>query len=728
MDVVCDHCKTEYEFDDALVSERGTTVKCTNCGHQFKIFRPASEAEVGRVWNLRRPDGTVIPFDSLAVLQKWIVEGRVSKMDEIARPGDPWKPLGAIAELETFFTNAEARAQSVPSRGVPRTPSAGRSLPPLQRAPTPASGVANKVIPSRVPPPAPSATTSGNTVRSAAPPPAPRTAPLPRAPGGTTPGFPVPRPTGVPADLPPRAAAHEPPAVPPPPREESPEPPRAKATEAEVPGLRDAPPPSPRTAERDDDVPTTTMGGEDFSPPRATPRRGGMLAGLAIGLVLAGGAGLAAWKSGVLGGQQGTPAETASPPRARAEDIANILTRARGHTRATYDDAVEGLTRLLGANPRDAAVLAARAQVLAAWAEMERDHAADLDRRAARAADGAGLRAEAALLRRESAQRIERARADLAGAAATLPDVSSAMRGDVEALLMDATRVVGARDDARRYAAMVRARGERAASQDVLLALSARDEGDATGAISALQAAIARQDDVRGRLALARLLLAQGDVGGARTQLDAVTSRGPGHEDAAALASLIEVADAGVAPPSPGPAPSLPAAVAVAPAVTDAGAPPRPATTPAPVAAGAGYDRLVAEGDRLQNDGRTAAAEERYRAALAARPNGAEALTGLGYVEIDRRSYGGAISRFRQALQSNPNFSDAYIGLGEAYASQSRYAQALEAYNRYLEVNPGGSRASMARRQIESLQDRVRHANEGPAPGAEGPSGEPESP
>ena len=40
MDVQCERCKTEYEFDDALVSGRGTTVRCTNCGHQFKVRGP----------------------------------------------------------------------------------------------------------------------------------------------------------------------------------------------------------------------------------------------------------------------------------------------------------------------------------------------------------------------------------------------------------------------------------------------------------------------------------------------------------------------------------------------------------------------------------------------------------------------------------------------------------------------------------------------------------------
>ena len=37
MDVRCERCNTEYEFDDALVSERGTTVKCTNCGTCFEV-------------------------------------------------------------------------------------------------------------------------------------------------------------------------------------------------------------------------------------------------------------------------------------------------------------------------------------------------------------------------------------------------------------------------------------------------------------------------------------------------------------------------------------------------------------------------------------------------------------------------------------------------------------------------------------------------------------------
>ncbi|MBK8691285.1 MAG: tetratricopeptide repeat protein [Deltaproteobacteria bacterium] len=122
------------------------------------------------------------------------------------------------------------------------------------------------------------------------------------------------------------------------------------------------------------------------------------------------------------------------------------------------------------------------------------------------------------------------------------------------------------------------------------------------------------------------------------------------------------------------------------------------------------YDRLVRDGDLLQHAGRTALARERYQQALAVRATGSEALTGLGFVELDQNSVSAAISRFRQALASNPRYSEAYIGLGEAYSHQRSYGQAVQAYQQYLAINPGGSRSEMARRQIESLQERISAA------------------
>ena len=48
MDVTCDRCGTEYEFEEPLVSTRGTTVKCTDCGHLFKVYRPQAPADALR--------------------------------------------------------------------------------------------------------------------------------------------------------------------------------------------------------------------------------------------------------------------------------------------------------------------------------------------------------------------------------------------------------------------------------------------------------------------------------------------------------------------------------------------------------------------------------------------------------------------------------------------------------------------------------------------------------
>ncbi len=93
--------------------------------------------------------------------------------------------------------------------------------------------------------------------------------------------------------------------------------------------------------------------------------------------------------------------------------------------------------------------------------------------------------------------------------------------------------------------------------------------------------------------------------------------------------------------------------------------------------------------------------------ALQMRPSGCEALAGMGFVDIEDGEFSSAVSNFRSSLSANPAYSEALIGLGRAYAAQGSYEQALAAYNRYLLSNPGGPQAHMARRQVESLQDRL---------------------
>lgn len=144
MDVRCEKCQTEYELDEARLKPGGVTVKCTNCGHMFKIkkgvataappapapeprSRPhtskqpfglrdddqtlATDAAPDRQWLIRLENGEQKSCRELAMLQQWIVAGVVTRNSLISRSGKTWKSLGDIAELAQYFTIAdEAKA------------------------------------------------------------------------------------------------------------------------------------------------------------------------------------------------------------------------------------------------------------------------------------------------------------------------------------------------------------------------------------------------------------------------------------------------------------------------------------------------------------------------------------------------------------------------------------------------------------------------------------------
>lgn len=128
MDVTCERCDTEYEFDETLVSDRGTTVKCTQCGHLFRVFRPGAastslgpSAPVTRatVWRVRAKTGLVYSLNSLRELQARIKSGALTEEDEISRDDEIWKPLGTIAELAPFFDAARTAPAPI-AEGEPR--------------------------------------------------------------------------------------------------------------------------------------------------------------------------------------------------------------------------------------------------------------------------------------------------------------------------------------------------------------------------------------------------------------------------------------------------------------------------------------------------------------------------------------------------------------------------------------------------------------------------------
>jgi len=92
MDVRCEKCQTEYELDESRLKPGGVTVKCTNCGHMFKI-RKRANTNVG------------------------VAGGAAAAADTRAKPVSSKQPL----------TSTAPRADSVPSEGITDMPSGPNS-------------------------------------------------------------------------------------------------------------------------------------------------------------------------------------------------------------------------------------------------------------------------------------------------------------------------------------------------------------------------------------------------------------------------------------------------------------------------------------------------------------------------------------------------------------------------------------------------------------------------
>ena len=93
-----------------------------------------------------------------------------------------------------------------------------------------------------------------------------------------------------------------------------------------------------------------------------------------------------------------------------------------------------------------------------------------------------------------------------------------------------------------------------------------------------------------------------------------------------------------------------------------------------------------------------------YTQALQAKPDGAGALTGLAYVQLERQRYNKAIDMFRRVLSSQPTYGPALFGIADSYRGRGDNTQALGAYKQYLSISPSGADAPAARRQIKELE------------------------
>ena len=826
MDVRCEKCQTEYELDEARLKPGGVTVKCTNCGHMFKIrkrattnvgapppadqrprtassrppggglqrsdsmfdeaptARDSDEAKttVERQWQIRLESGEQKSCRELAMLQQWIVAGVVTREALISRTGKTWKRLGDIPELAQYFDVADEARTTRESRPTGRTPpippSPSPSPPPPQSSASPqprgtmigvgavqvAQAAGGTILPDDddpragrgAPPPLPPKVPLGAKTppmgsvaappvagapspvrRPPTPPPPP---PVKRTPPEAMPVAPPPVPAAAPRPpvaRPPTPLPVGPPARPTPPPPMSRPSPDGRSTAAwasepvrpqepsghsgpyvgKLSAIPDEPAFAGRVRQMDPEAGFSTgkveLLDEDDD---LLPRRRGSRAGLWIVLALLAFGGAAAagvymfvikdkdQRGGVAAGTPDAPGSAASTPDAAVvapapdapEAPISPLDAPRGELLADNETRLRAAFESL-ASKDEVAAQAVRANLGAAIAQALTDRAGLV-----------GDRAEADKLRREATRIAIDAATAAQRALKEAPDDAAANVAMAAVLRLQGKPAAAN----KRYTDAARARSDKDWARDVALAdalVLARDGklDDARAAFAAIdqgEGKLETSNDVRARFHLARIALAQGKPADAKPLVDQVLAAQPEHAAARALAAKLDAAVAKTDPLPPedpkgsgaGPGPGS-AAVA------------RPPDGPV-VSGGDSYDRLIARANALADSNCTAAMAV-YAKALDQKPNGVEALTGMGYCHIDAKQFASAFGKFRAAIAISSRYEPALWGVGEAYQQQGRKEQAIEAYQRYLEVYPGTAKAL---RQLERL---------GASPGGAPPSG-----
>ncbi len=686
MDVKCEKCGTEYEFDDAKVTEAGITVKCTNCGHLFRVVRhrvvfdespvasepepePAESRAPSHQWRIRTGGGDVHAFKDLATLQQWIVQGKVARDDQISKTGDNWKPLGSIVELASFFPGEDTPAPGpapIERDTVPLTPAPGPAPPPPQsRSDLLDTGEFRLEGPDDRPTlrtPALDAQRSGS---------GPRATPAPQ-----------------------RVARRAPPPPPPTP------PPSVAVTRTPPPGLR---------------AQATPMSFDGELPPGYRPVGGATARGFLIGVlatIALAGVAYFVWdqvseRSGARGprtiGRAGGP--DLADARARIEQAEAALRADTTEGLARAEDAFSAALGTLGEPPADAD-LALRARLGLASAAVE---AAEY------------LRLE----ERDAAPALEKALVSLASARALAPDDARVALG-----FADYYRVAGQHEMAQRQLDRAESAGApRPAVELQRAALELHVEG-ADAAASARKLA-ALSTDAR-RLPRAQYLQAvayrragrdedatqtlvelvaanKGHAPGSRMleQLGAAPPAGDAATPRDAAPATVAVAP--VAPKPPAVEPKPPAIEPKPPAV-EPKPPARPKATEEPPAKRAAppppesYDVMLSRGYKLLERGRSAQARRFFEQAAQSRPQSPEPWANLGWCDLDTGRLISAVDNFKRSLNRNPRYADGMYGLAVAYEKAGRKLDAVRSYQAYLDAHPRGRKAAMVQRKLERLR------------------------
>lgn len=709
MDVRCEQCGTEYEFDQNRVGPNGVTVKCTNCGNVFKVHRPdrrrrpiprasttVGAGPEGREWLVRRPDRQMIAFRELTTLQKWIVEGRIGREDEISKNGETWKRLGNISELEPFFSVYE-KAQA-----LTRMIDQGAIIPPV-----PTRG--SDVLPSfqAEPPEAPLdalARLTGDGPRSAP------TSSLGHRPLSGISERPVPPPPPPPTSL--SVPAHSPP-VSPSARPVHPRVADARPVQERMPvsgpavspmqtGL-----PGPGALEPEQqpaafgttslDMPEQVVGNDVVDDFRRSRRRKqwAIAAAVLLFLGIGVGAGLAAY------GPRDNPVRVwatrygirRAPAPTNSELEADLAAATQALDRDTEASRRESMAILAIAHrerPTDVRIPTWRAFGAAISALSAQQKIEDL-REASDAEIPRVIATERATINRLVGQASEWLR--------LVPDSTPAGR-DILLARAAVALAQGKEDLAQRALAKIAESRAEHSVDPLWLHLSAASvvRGNAPTpdalrqAETRLRTAVtARPTLIRAHVLLARLLHQRGETEQAWAIVDDVLKREATHEEAGRLKRAW-------GPPKAAPPKAQP------PKARPPKAPPKVASKPPPPQRT--FEDWMRIGNHHRERDRTSAALNAYGRAAELRPDDPDPQVGKGWCLLDLGKPKVALVAFRGAQKVDPENAEAFYGLAETYREIGNAEKALTAYRAYLSRAPETPERRAVERQIAALEGR----------------------
>ena len=680
MDVRCGRCGTEYEFDDALVSERGTTVKCTNCGYQFKVHPPRSMGVPER-WLVRTASGRELVYTSLRDLQKGIAQRQVGPEDLLARGNQPPRPLGSIAELEPFFQGrpGAARQQRTLAGVAPPANGFGSTV-----AMNPAVPPAAAELPAPPRPPQHTAPISLTTLHERAQAERARVDAL----AETSPEV---DPPTLPRNVRPVEAAAEPPPPPPPPAAPMPTP---TPTPAEVQAAYRGPQESFTESTRFPSAPPASR--------RMGPR---WIAGLVM-------VGILALLAGTVGRKY--IARYVQPEAAGA-----------GSSDARVADLIEKSNQLL----EEGDLEAARGELDKATALAEKDPAVlmALARLETIRADLVWLKLrlldpEDKLIvqstHRQLGQRVGRAKEAAEAAHGVAPNELAVLRARVDAL-----RLAGELEKARAIVAPIAQSQGTPENAYVLAALDLAETAPGWAAVvERLRTAAGTNHDLgRARVALVYALARADKVSEAQTELTKLESRSATHPLLPELKAFLDrfasaAADGGVD--------AATEVAAVDPAslpVLDTSAPPEGSEPPA-----GDFRQNLKQAAAALKRGELDRAEQLYNAVLVKDPGNTEALAGLGDVARMKKDPDTAAKMYDKVLKENPSYLPALMARADQKWDSGDKQGAVALYRRILEqAGPGtpyGQKASSRISQAASAPTATATGTEAPPePTAEPP-------